>query len=57
MERLTEIVEGKYIRIKGCKSVFDNKERKGAYMANAIVRLAAYEDTGKTPEEINGAGN
>ena len=27
-------------------------ERPGAYLNNAIVRLAAYEDTGLTPEEV-----
>lgn len=51
MERLTERYED-YIRIKGCKAVYDCTERKGTPMSNAIVRLAAYEDIGRTPEEI-----
>lgn len=51
MERLTERYEN-HIRIKGCKTVFDCAERKGAPMSNAIVRLAAYEDIGRTPDEI-----
>ena len=51
MERLTERYEN-YIRIKGCKTTYDNSERKGALMSNAIVRLAAYEDIGRTPDEI-----
>lgn len=53
MERLTER-DGKYICIKGCTTHYADVERKGANHANAIVRLAAYEDTGLTPEEING---
>lgn len=51
MERLTEHV-GEHIRIKGCKTLYPNVERKGAHAHNTIVRLAAYEDTGCTPEEI-----
>lgn len=45
MERLTERV-GEYIRIKGCKTLYASEERKGAYLYNAIVRLAEYEDLG-----------
>lgn len=51
IERLTEHV-GEHIRIKGCKTLYPNVERKGANASNAIVRLAAYEDTGCKPEEI-----
>ena len=46
MERLTERV-GEFIRIKGCKTLYGGKERKGAYLYNAIVRLAEYEDLGQ----------
>lgn len=45
------------IVVKGCKSLFAGDERKGAYLHNAIVRLAAYEDTGMTPEEIMAAAD
>jgi len=38
--------------VKGCKSLYPNTERPGAPASNAIVRLAAYEDIGKSPEEI-----
>ena len=48
MERLTEYVTGG-IRIKGCSTIYPDTERKGAPAANAIVRLAAYEDTGLEP--------
>lgn len=51
MERITERV-GDYVQIKGCKSLYPNAERPGAPASNAIVRLAAYEDIGKSPEEI-----
>ncbi len=51
MERLTERYNG-YIRVKGCTTLYGNEERPTAPAANAIVRLAAYEDTGLTPEEI-----
>lgn len=53
MERLTERV-GKYIRIKGCSTLYASKERKGAYLCNAIVRLAEYEDVGLEPKEVIG---
>lgn len=43
MERLTER-SGYYIRIKGCKTFYPNWKRKGAYLNNAIVQLATYED-------------
>lgn len=52
MERLTERYGDGYIAIKGCTTTYSDKERKGAPHANAIVRLATYEDTGLTPEEI-----
>ena len=52
MEKLTEYVDGKYIRIKGTKSLYPKNERDGAPLSNAIARLAAYEDTGLEPEEI-----
>lgn len=55
MDRLTEHVDEKYICIKGTRSLFTNEERKGAPASNAIVRLAAYEDTGMTPSEIEAA--
>lgn len=51
-ERLTEHCHNQYIRIKGCRSLFDDVERKNAPMSSAIARLAAYEDTGWSPEEI-----
>lgn len=54
MERLTEHYGDRYIRIKGCTSAYLNKERKSAPASNAVVRLAAYEDTGLEPEEIMG---
>lgn len=43
MKRLIEHV-GKYIRVKGCETLYPNAERKAAPASNAIVRLAAYED-------------
>lgn len=52
MERLTEEVYGKYIRIKGTKSLYERYERDGAPLSNAIVRLAAYEETGLEPEAV-----
>lgn len=52
MERLTER-KRKYIEIKGCKSLYPNEERKTAPASNVVVRLAAYEDTDLTPEEIS----
>lgn len=54
MERLTEHYGDRYIRIKGCTSAYLNKERKSAPASNAVVRLAAYEDTELSPEEIMG---
>lgn len=53
MSRLTGH-DDKYVYIKGCRKRYTNVERKGANFANAIVRLAAYEDTGLTPEKVNG---
>ena len=52
MEKLTEYVDGKYIRIKGTKSLYPKNDRDGAPLSNAIARLAAYEDTGLEPEEL-----
>ena len=52
MEKLTEYVDGKYIRIKGTKSLYPKNERDGAPLSNAIARLAAYEDTGLEPEAV-----
>lgn len=57
MERLTEEVYGKYIRIKGTKSLYERYERDGAPLSNAIVRLSAYEDTGLEPEDMKRAFN
>ena len=51
MERLTERYKG-YIRIKGCSTLYANEERKGACLNNAVVRLAAYEDTWMEPDDI-----
>lgn len=51
MERMTERCSGG-IRIKGCSTLYPNVERKGAPMASAIARLAAYEDTSLTPEDV-----
>ena len=44
MKRLTEHWGDRYIRIKGCNSLYLNEERKRAPTCNAVVRLAAYED-------------
>lgn len=52
MEKLTEYVDGKYIRIKGTKSLYPKNERDGAPLSNAIARLAAYEETRLEPEEL-----
>lgn len=52
MEKLTEYVDGKYIRIKGTKSLYPKNERDGAPLSNAIARLAAYEETGLEPEQL-----
>ena len=49
---MTEYVDGKYIRIKGTKSLYPKNERDGAPLSNAIARLAAYEETGLEPEEL-----
>ena len=57
MEKLTEYVDGKYIRIKGTKSLYERYERDGAPLSNAIVRLAAYEETGLEPEDMKRAFN
>lgn len=47
MERLTERV-GEYIRIKGCSTLYSDKERKGDYLYNAIVRT---HENGRTNSE------
>lgn len=52
MDRLT-IILGSGVRIKGCRTYYPRKEEKTAYKQNAIVRLAAYEDTSLTPEEVS----
>lgn len=49
MRRLTER-KGDGIIVLGCKSIFPAIKRKGAYLSNAILRLAEYEDTGLTVE-------
>lgn len=54
MERLTERVED-YVRIKGCKTLYDKEERREAPTCSAIARLAMYEDAGLTPEETKKA--
>lgn len=51
MERLTQRIDG-YLNICGRTALYEAVERPGAYLNNAIVRLAAYEDTGLTPAEI-----
>lgn len=57
MKRLTARYRDGYIGIKGCTTVYRDIERKGAPASNAVVRLAAYEDTGMTPDEIMAAAN
>lgn len=52
MERLTEIYGKNHVKIKGCSSIYPHEERKGANIQNVVVRLAAYEDLGRTPEEL-----
>ena len=44
MEHLTEHIGAEFVYIKDCKTLYSNQERKDASVANAIVRLAAYED-------------
>lgn len=51
MDRLTERVED-YVKIKGCKTIYGANERKNAPVSSAIARLAAYEDSGLTPDEV-----
>ena len=58
MRRLTER-KGDGIIALGCRSIFPAIKRKGAYLSNAILRLAEYEDTGLTVEraaELGEAG-
>lgn len=52
MERLTERWSDSVVKLKGCSNVYANVERKRAHIQNAIVRLAAYEDSGLMPDEI-----
>ena len=49
MERLTFMSDGYYAVDSG--NCFDDQD--GNYCGPAISKLAAYEDTGLTPEEIN----
>lgn len=51
MERLTNHY-GNMVGIIGCSTVYPNEERKRANLQTAIVRLAAYEDTGLEPEAV-----
>lgn len=51
MDRLTEYVHGKYVMVKNCATIFSDKPRKGAYLSNAIVRLAELEDEAERREE------
>lgn len=51
MKRCTERI-GDHIRIKGCSTIYGNAKRKGAHLQNAIITLAAYEDTNQAPEDI-----
>jgi len=44
MDRLTEHVGAEFVYIKDCRTLYAVQERKGASAANAIARLAAYED-------------
>ena len=44
MHRLTEHIDDRYLKIKGCRALYPAKEREGAPASNAIARLAAYED-------------
>ena len=53
MERLTErLCDGVVIRLIGEPSKYPDVEFNGRYIQNAVVRLAAYEDSGLTPEEV-----
>ena len=53
MDRLT-VRDCFGIRIKGCRTYYGDEERKRAYASNAVVRLAKYEDSGLTPQEVMG---
>ena len=59
MDRLTYKSERGFIRIQGCTAKYSLKERKGAPLNSAIVRLFAYENTGFSPgaleEMLDGA--
>lgn len=44
MNRLTYRGEGGYVCVKGCIGVYGPSERPKAYLNNAVIRLAAYED-------------
>lgn len=52
MERCTERLNDHQIRIKGCSTIYGSTKRKGAHLQNAIITLAAYEDTNQMPEDI-----
>lgn len=54
LERLTERWSDSVVKLKGCSNVYANVERKRAHIQNAIVRLAAYEDSGLMPDEVMG---
>lgn len=54
MERLTER-KSNMVLIRGCRTVYGSKERAGTPLGSAIARLADYEDTGRTSEEVIGA--
>lgn len=56
MERLTKRV-GRFIEVKGRNSLYPDKERESAPISSGIVRLAAYEDSGLTPEEVADLAN
>lgn len=51
MERLTARL-GNGIKIKGLPTWWGDTEQNGAHKQNSVVRLAAYEDSGLTPEEV-----
>jgi hypothetical protein len=51
LDRLTRRI-GDGIVLTDCKTIFGTRERKGAGLTSAIVRLAAYEDTGLTPGDV-----
>lgn len=54
MERMTkkEQLAGHTVNYVGVEDCFDVWSVPKKFMGNAIDRLAAYEDTGLTPEEV-----